>query len=80
MMSKKDRAAHVRALKSCVTMCSDQATGFIAEAAIEDVTEGRHYSADFRMPDGTELQVYLHVTVRPAVQKRKPLMIEGPKR
>lgn len=78
-MARKDRAAHVRALKSCVTMCGDQASAFVAEAEMEDVTEGRHYSSDFRMPDGTELQVYLHVVVRPAVPKRKPVMIEGAK-
>lgn len=79
-MARKDRAALLRALKSCIGMCGDQAAGFVAEAQMEEVTEGRHYSAEFALPDGAQVAVYLHVAVRPGAPRKRPLMIEGPKR
>lgn len=78
-MPRKDRAALLRALKSCVGICGDQAAGFVAEAEMEDVTEGRHYSADFALPDGSAVAVYLHLVVRPGAPRKRRLMIEGPK-
>jgi len=79
-MPRKDRTALLRALKSCIAMCGDQAAGFVAEAEMEEISEGRHYSADFALPDGAQVAVYLHLVVRPGAPRKRPLMIEGPKR
>lgn len=77
---KAARTALQKGLKSCLGLLSDQAMVFIAGAETAELGNSPYIHADFKLPDGTRLDVSLHLRIEPGRDFAPVrLRLEGPK-
>lgn len=65
-----------RALKSCLAMCGEQAGVIVSAASTARLTEGVYARAEFTLGDGSRLNLWLNIDLKPAPKTPRPLISE----